>query len=182
MSVKNLFKFIVSVAVCELAGILGTLFTAPAVTSWYAVLSKPALNPPAWVFAPVWTVLYFLMGMALYLVWKNNFQVKRKLLQPGKQAWNQWSEKFWVGKLQTANILAIFGLQLGLNILWSYLFFGRHAVGLAFFELLALWWAIVYTIINFYRVSKPAALFLTPYLVWVSFAVYLNFAFWILNF
>src|SRR3990167_4708830 len=99
----------------------------------------------------------------------------------GKRAWNRYSERLWTGSWQKANVIALFAIQLFLNAFWSVLFFGLKVPGFAFFELLALWFAILYTIINFYRISKPAAYLLIPYLLWVSFAGYLNYAVWMMN-
>lgn len=178
---KNIIALAISIGVSELAGVIGAIFITPSIPTWYAGLAKPALNPAAWVFGPVWMALYALMGISLYLVWQNNFKVKNYLFVPKRKAWNSWSERFWVGDLQKQNIIAVFFLQLTLNALWSYIFFGLRQPGLAFFELLALWWAILYTIINFYRVSKPAAWLLLPYIAWVSFGIYLNYSIWILN-
>lgn len=174
-------KLLISVVICELAGIAGSLFTVPAISGWYATLNKPVFSPPNWIFAPVWTTLYLLMGISLYLVWKNNWQVKNPLLQSGRKTWNLWSERLWTGDLQKVNIISIFALQYVLNILWSYIFFGLHSPVLAFIEILALWWAIVYTVVNFYRVSKSAAYILLPYLIWVSFAAVLNYSLMVLN-
>ncbi|MFA6411044.1 MAG: TspO/MBR family protein [Candidatus Buchananbacteria bacterium] len=147
----NYIKLLASIVICEMAGIVGSFFTVPSIKGWYATLSRPALNPPNWIFGPVWTTLFLLMGIALYLVWS-----KRK-------------------------IPAIFWAQLILNILWSVIFFGWHNLGAAFFELILLWLAILYTIISFYRISKPAAYLLVPYILWVTFAGFLNYSLWILN-
>ncbi|MFA6394226.1 MAG: TspO/MBR family protein [Patescibacteria group bacterium] len=181
MNKDNFFKLAISVIIAETAGILGSIFTVPAIPGWYATLPKPAFNPPAWVFGPVWIALFFLIGVSLYLVWKNGWKIKNPILTKGKKAWNPWSERLWTGDWQKFNLISIFVLQYVLNIFWSYLFFGLRLPGLAFFELLALWFSILYLIINFYRVSKPAAWFLLPYILWVSFAGYLNFSIWQLS-
>ncbi|MEK7630126.1 MAG: TspO/MBR family protein [Patescibacteria group bacterium] len=178
---KIFSKFVISVAVCEFAGVIGAFFATPSISNWYINLAKPAFMPPAWIFSPVWATLYALMGVSLFLVWQNEWRVKNKILLPKKKAWNKWSERFWIGDLQKENIIAIFVIQLILNISWSYLFFGLQLPVLAFFEILALWWAIFYTIVNFYRVSKFAAWFLLPYVFWVSFAIYLNYSIVVLN-
>lgn len=178
MHFKDFLKLLASIVISELAGFVGAIFTVGAIPTWYATLAKPALNPPNWLFGPVWTALYALMGIALFLVWKNDWKVKQTVLVPKRKVWNRWSERFWVGDLQKQNIIAVFAVQWILNVLWSYLFFGLRQPGWAFFELLALWFSVIYVIINFYRVSKPAAWILTPYLVWVSFAAYLNFSIW----
>jgi len=181
MRTNNIFKLIVSIVICELAGVIGSVFTASAISGWYAGLAKPALNPPNWVFGPVWTLLYLLMGISLYLVWKNNWKVENHILEGERKPWNYLSERFWTGSWQKGNVIAIFGIQLILNILWSFIFFGLKNPGLAFFEILALWFAILYTIINFYRVSKASAYLLLPYILWVSFAGYLNYSIWQLS-
>ena len=124
---------------------------------WYAGLIKPALTPPAWVFGPVWTLLYVMMATAAWLVWRMD---------------------------SLANAIVPLGLflgQLALNALWSYLFFGLQRPGLAFLDIVALWLAILATLISFWRSNPSAGLLLLPYLLWVSFATYLNFQFWRLN-
>lgn len=181
MKRNNILKFIVAVVVSESAGVIGAVFTVLAVSSWYAGLAKPALNPPAWVFGPVWTVLYFLMGVSLYLAWKNDWKVKNHILEGKRKAWNHLSERLWTGSWQKENAIGIFGTQLFLNVLWSIMFFYLKSPGLAFFEILALWFAILHTIANFYRISKASAYLLLPYIIWVSFAAYLNCAIWLLN-
>jgi len=180
MNIK-IFKLIIAITLSELAGVLGVLFTAPAVSTWYATLPKPPLTPPSWVFGPVWTSLYFLIGIALFLVWKNQWRIVNPVLQGERKPWNKWSERLWTGDWKTVNIIGIFFLQYALNILWSYVFFGLRAPGAAFFVLVALWFAIVHLIANFYRVSKSAAWLLVPYIVWVTFAGYLNFGIWQLS-
>lgn len=124
---------------------------------WYAQLQPPPLTPPAWVFAPVWTLLYALMGLAAWLVWQR------------------------AGLVAAARPLALFGLQLALNGLWSYFFFGLQRPGLALMDILALWLALLATLIAFRRSVPPAGVLLLPYLLWVTFAVYLNAGFWWLN-
>jgi translocator protein len=150
-------------SILGLAGWLLLSFAAAAVGSlfppgdWYAGLTKPAWNPPSWVFAPVWSALYTTMGVAAWLVWKN------------------------VGARQRSVALAFFLLQLALNALWSPLFFGLHDPGLAFAEIILLWLAVGATAIHFGRVHRVAGLLLIPYLVWITFAAALNFAIWQLN-
>jgi len=154
----RVIQFFVAIAACLLAGLIGSIFTTPAIPTWYAALAKPALTPPAWVFAPVWTVLFILMGIALYIVWSKG-----------------WGQK----KVQVA--MVIFAVQLALNVLWSYLFFGLQAPFFALLEIGLLWVAILMTICAFYRVSIPAAALLVPYLLWVTFAAYLNYGIYALN-
>lgn len=151
---KNYFKLIASIVICLGAGLLGSVFTTPHIATWYAGLNKPKFNPPNWIFAPVWTTLFVLMGISLYLVWNKNPKPKTIL---------------------------IFSGQLALNILWSYLFFYLHRPDLAFFELIALWLAILWTIINFRSISKTASYLLLPYILWVAFAGVLNLSIWLLN-
>jgi len=180
MKFNKVIKLSISIIICEFAGVIGSIFTTPSIGGWFKNLNKPSFNPPNWIFAPVWSLLFLLMGISLYLVWEKNWVVKNKIgLQ--KKAWNRYSEKFWQGSWQKANIILIFSVQLFLNILWSVVFFGKHSPNVAFFVLLMLWFAILSTIINFYRVSKASAYLLLPYILWVSFAGVLNFYLWILN-
>jgi benzodiazapine receptor len=159
MGIPNFLKLIISLAAPLLAGFLGSIFTFKSVSDWYPKLKKPFFNPPNWIFGPVWTLLYLLMGLALYLVWK--------------EADNS-------SKLNSA--LLIFSFQLLLNILWSLIFFGLKIPFIAFGEIILLWLAILQTIINFMTVSKNAGLLLIPYLIWVSFATLLNGAILWLNY
>lgn len=154
----NIPKLIAAIAVSELAGIIGSFFTVAAIPTWYAGLRKASLNPPPWIFAPVWTTLYLLMGIAAYLVWSKG-----------------------LGTEGVKSALIIFAIQLILNTLWSIIFFGLHNPAAALFEIVILWLAILLTIIFFYKVSPLASYLLLPYLAWVSFASYLNFAVWGLN-
>ena len=158
MKIKETIKLLVLIIVCQLAGIIGSFFTMPAIPGWYQGLIKPSLNPPNWLFGPVWTLLYTLMAIALFLVLKNNWQEKRI-----KQA------------------VIIFSAQLLLNTSWSIVFFGLQNLSLAFINIIVLLFFIVWTIIVFYRISKPAGYLLLPYLFWVSFASYLNLSIWLLN-
>lgn len=182
MQLNNFFKLVIAITVSELAGIIGSVFTVPAIKfGWYAGLVKPALNPPGWIFGPVWILLYFLIGVSLYLVWKNNWEIKNQFFHKNKKAWNRWSERLWTGDLYKINAISVFGVQYILNILWSYAFFSLRSPFFSFIEILALWTSIVYVIINFYRISKPAAYLLLPYFIWVSFASYLNYSIWAFN-
>lgn len=158
MRVRDSSKLIATIGASLLAGGIGSFFTTPAIPAWYAGLVKPALNPPAWVFGPVWTILYVLMGVAAFLVWKNG-----------------WDKK----GVRVA--LSVFGVQLLLNTAWSIIFFGLQSPSWALIEISLLWLAIVWTITTFYKISRPAAYLLAPYLLWVSFAAYLNYSIWTLN-
>lgn len=141
----------VAIAVCFASAALGSLFTAPQIPGWYARLVKPAWNPPAWVFGPVWTALFAMMAVAIWIVW----------LDAG------------FGGARIAFIA--FGLQLLLNIAWSALFFGAHSPAAALAEIIVLWLAILGTIVTFASISWLAAALLVPYLLWVTFASYLNY-------
>jgi benzodiazapine receptor len=154
----NWLKFIITVVVSELTGIISSVFTVSAIPTWYAPLAKPTLNPPAWIFGPVWTALYLLMGIAAFLIWR----------------------KGW-GQNDVRMALSIFCAQLILNAFWSIIFFGFHSPGWASAEIAVLWIAIVATIVAFAKISRPAAWLLAPYILWVSFAAYLNYSIWILN-
>lgn len=149
---------ILSIAICEGAGIVGSLFTFSAIPTWYATLMKPSFSPPAWVFGPVWTTLYFLMGISLYRIWMKG--VKKPIVREAL---------FW------------FFVQLGLNAIWSIIFFGQKNIASAFFDIALLWIAIVITIKKFYRIDRQAAYLLVPYLLWVSIASYLNYSLLVLN-
>jgi benzodiazapine receptor len=148
---KSVVKLIISIVICQLAGAVGAIFTSAAIPDWYAGLNKPSFNPPNWLFGPVWTLLYLLMGVAVYLVWgqKNS------------------------GGRNTA--LIFFAIQLGLNVLWSIIFFGLRSPAMALGEILVLALFIVLTIIKFFPISKVSAYLLIPYLLWVGFASILNF-------
>lgn len=157
MKAWGLFRWMASLLVCQLAGALGSLFTAPAIPGWYAGLVKPSFSPPNWVFAPVWTALFLLMGVALAVVWQRKDH-------PEAPAALRW-----------------FAIQWMLNVLWSVAFFGLHSPLLGLVDIVVLWVAIVVTILRFRRISRPAAWLLAPYIAWVSFALILNAAQWWLN-
>ncbi len=156
--INNTFKFIIAVVVSELAGIIGSVATVPAIEGWYAGIVKPAFNPPSWVFGPVWTTLFALMGIAAFLVWKRGLD-----------------------RRDVKIALSIFIAQLVLNTLWSIIFFGLQSPGGAMIEIILLWFAILATIITFAKISKSASWLLLPYIAWVSFAGFLNFTIWRLN-
>jgi len=144
-------QLIISVVVCQLAGVIGGLFTGPAIPTWYASLRKPSFTPPGWVFGPAWVTLYVMMGVAAFLVWR------RGLDDP-----------------QVRIALVIFVVQLLLNASWSVVFFGQRSPMGGLLVIGLLWVAILLTIIAFARVSSVAALLLVPYILWVSFASVLN--------
>ncbi|HET8523719.1 MAG TPA: TspO/MBR family protein [Thermomicrobiales bacterium] len=148
-----------AIGICEGAGGIGAIATSKGVKTWYPTLKKPSFNPPPGVFGPVWTLLYALMGSALYLVWK----ARR-------------------GDRDEADAAArLFAVQLALNVLWSFIFFRFQKPGLALIEIVVLWIAIVKTVRAVFNVSSMAGWFMLPYLLWTSFAVALNFSIWRLN-
>lgn len=154
----DFLKLLISIVICEGVGVLGAFFTTPAIEGWYATLARPALSPPNWVFGPVWTMLFALMGVAAYLVWQQGFKKK-----------------------EVKRALIVFDVQLALNFFWSILFFGLGRPDLAFLDLIILWIAILASIILFSKISKPAAWLLVPYIAWVTFAGYLNLMIWLIN-
>jgi len=181
MKYKEIFKLIISIVVCQMAGFVGAIFTTPKIATWYATINKPSFTPSGFFIGAVWTILFFLMGISLYLAWEKGFKAEVSKKDQKMKYWNKITEKLWTGTWREENAILIFTLQLVLNILWSVIFFGLQSPGLAFFELIMLWWAILYTIANFYRISKPAAYLLIPYIAWVSFAGILNFILWRMN-
>lgn len=181
MKYKKIFKLIISILICQMAGAIGSVFTVPQIEGWYDTLNKPSFTPPGSFIGLVWTILFFLMGISLYLVWEKDWRSEISNRDQKAKYWNKLSEKLWKGEWSKENAILIFTLQLILNILWSVVFFGLQSPGLAFFELLMLWWAILFTIVCFYRISKPAAYLLIPYIAWVSFAGILNFILWRIN-
>ena len=155
---NNAVKLVVSVAVPLAVGGLSGFATARGVADWYPTLVKPSFNPPAWVFGPVWTVLYMMMGVAAFLVWRRGFDVDGVRIA-----------------------LTVFAVQLALNGLWSILFFGMQAPGLALIEIVLLWIAIGVTVVLFWRVAPLPGALLLPYWAWVTFAAVLNASLWWLN-
>ena len=155
---SNTAKLVICIVLTVGLGSLGGIFTASEIQGWYLHLNKPSWNPPNWLFAPVWTTLYLLMGIALYLVWKT----------PADADTKRWA-------------VIVFVVQFVLNFLWSYIFFREHQLGWAFVEIIVMWLAILCTIIGFSRINKIAAWLLVPYISWVSFAAILNYTVWQLN-
>jgi tryptophan-rich sensory protein len=154
---NKIIKLLTAIIICEGVGFLGTIFTIPSIHGWYMTLQKAPFNPPPWVFGPIWTTLYFLMGVSIFLV------LQKKL------------------KKQRTFLLALFSAQLFLNFLWSVIFFGWHLPLPAFVEIIFLWISIALLIIDFWKFSKLAAILLIPYLCWVSIASILNFYVVLLN-
>ncbi len=157
MKRSDILKLAASIFLCQAAGFLGSLFTTPAIPTWYQTLKKPFFTPPNWIFSPVWISLFVLMGIALFLVWRRQEHPRFK------------------------TALIFFFVQLILNILWSIAFFGLKSPLLGLIDIVLLWMAILLTILNFLKVSKVAGWLLLPYLLWVSFATILNYFLWVLN-
>ncbi|MFC1669930.1 TspO/MBR family protein [Spirochaetota bacterium] len=158
MKLKKALQVLASILVVWAVGIVGSIATRSSLNTWYLTINKPVFNPPGWLFGPVWTVLYTMMGIALYLIWKSSKDDKNR---------------------KTALIL--FGIQLLLNGAWSFLFFGLQNPFFAFINIVILWFFIVLSIYYFYKISKTASFLLLPYIAWSSFAAVLNFFLWRMN-
>ena len=157
MKKLNILKLIVSLILPLAIGAFAGIFTMDAIPGWYETLNKPSFNPPNWVFSPVWTTLYLLMGISLFLIWKQSANKGRN------------------------RAILVFMIQLILNFGWSFLFFYYHQIGLALVEIVLLWLSIISMILLFYRIKPLAAYFNIPYLLWVTFATILNAAYYLLN-
>jgi len=155
---RDVLKLIVSLVACQCAGLVGSIFTTPAIPTWYAALEKPPFTPPNWLFAPAWFTLYLLMGIAAFVIWR------RGLSQKGVKS-----------------ALAIFLVQLVLNALWSVVFFGLKSPLAGVIAIVVLWVAVLFVILKFFKLSTPAGVLLLPYILWVTFAAVLNISIWILN-
>ncbi|MGO4817799.1 TspO/MBR family protein [Flavobacterium sp. W22_SRS_FP1] len=156
---NRITKILTVVVTCLVVGYFSGMVTRSAIITWYPTLVKPSFNPPNWVFAPVWSTLYIMIGIAAGLVWdriESNTEVVKKAL-------------------------VVFAIQLALNALWSYLFFGLHNPMLAGIEIVLLWLMILETYTQFYKINKIAGYLFLPYLAWVSFAMVLNASIWWLN-
>ena len=158
MEKNELFRLILSIIICQMAGVIGSIFTAGSVTSWYPTLVKPSFSPPGFYIGLIWIVLFTLMGISLFLIWRET---------PSNPA---------------ARIaLYFFAVQLIVNVLWSVAFFGMRSPISGLVVIAFLWVLILITIIKFWPINRTAALLLIPYIIWVSIAAYLNFSIWMLN-
>ena len=157
-TMNRILLFIICLGLPLLVGFGGSYFTDTGEGTWYTSIQKPSWNPPGWVFGPVWTTLYILMGISLFLVWK----------QPGNSAMKRTA-------------IVVFFIQLALNFAWSFIFFDQHEIGWATVEIAVLWIAILVTIILFSKISRLAACLLVPYLLWVSFASALTYTIYSMN-
>jgi len=157
MTKSQLFKLIVSLTLPLGLGAIVGLFTAKAIPEWYLTLNRPSFNPPNWIFGPVWTTLYILMGISLFLIWKQSARKERNLA------------------------ILIFLLQLALNFCWSFIFFYFNLIGLALIEIIFLWASIIIMLVLFYKIKPITAYINIPYLLWVTFATLLNASYYFLN-
>ncbi len=158
MSISNKYKLPVSIAICLLIGFLSGISTSDSISGWYSTLEKPSFNPPNWIFGPVWTFLYILMGIALGKIWSSDISGKEK-----------------------NKAIFVFGVQLLANGMWSIFFFGMQNPLLAFIDIIILVILIVYTIKLFKPINRMSSWLLYPYLAWVSFATILNLSIILLN-
>jgi len=158
ITAADIAEFGAAILLCEFAGFIGSLYTTPSIPVWYIFLRKPVATPPGDVFGYAWSILYLLMGISLFIVWR-----KRTLEKP------------------LTRESALFTIQLLLNIFWSIMFFTFQSTLGGLLVIAALWFIIFFTINAFYRVSRIAAYLLVPYLIWVTFAMYLNAGIWLLN-
>jgi benzodiazapine receptor len=158
MGARDIVKLVVSIVACQCAGLIGSLATTPNIPTWYAALEKPLFTPPNWLFAPAWITLYLLMAVAAFLIWRKG-----------------------LGEEGVRYALILFLVQLVLNALWSVVFFGLHSPLYGMVVIIALWIAILLTIIKFFQLSVAAGSLLLPYILWVSFAAVLNISIWVLN-
>ena len=158
MRARDIIKLAISIVACQCAGIIGSIFTTPAIPTWYATLQKPPFAPPNWLFAPAWITLYLLMAIAAFLIWRKGLEQK-----------------------EVKSALVIFLAQLVLNALWSVVFFGFQSPLYGVVVIVALWVVILLTILRFFKLSTAAGALLLPYILWVSFAAVLNVSIWVLN-
>ena len=157
MSRPNIIKLIVSLFLPLSVGAVAGMFTSQAVPTWYASLNRPSFSPPNWVFGPVWTCLYILLGISFFLIWKEEASKERDLA------------------------IKVFSIQMLLNFAWSFLFFYFNLIGAALIEIILLWISIALMIYLFNKIKPFAAYLNIPYLLWVSFATILNAGYYFLN-
>lgn len=154
----NPIAFVVNLAIPLGAGVVGSLLTVPSIAKWYHPLAKPSFNPPDALFAPVWTSIFILMGISAYLVWQKRAQIAH-----------------------FPRTVAVYAIQLVLNMMWSFLFFYAHQIGAALFEIVFLLIVIIINARMFYKIDKAAGLLFIPYILWVSFATVLTYSIFRLN-
>lgn len=156
--IMNYKRLAISLSLPQLAGIIGSLFTTPAIPNWYANLNKPSFNPPNWIFGPVWIILYVLMGISVYLIWQEVEKNKK-----------------------SKNAVTLFWMHLIFNASWPIIFFGLKNPALAFINIIIILAFIIILMIKFWKINKYSTYLLAPYLLWVSFAALLNYFIWHLN-
>ncbi len=154
---KTFIKLILSIVICQLVGFVGSLFTGMSVSTWYSALQKPSFTPPDYVFAPVWILLYLLMGIAAFLVWKE------------------------IESKEVKGALLFFSIHLAVNLLWTVIFFGLRSINGGFVVMIILWLMILVLIILFRKISRLSSILIIPYFLWVTFALILNAGIMILN-
>ncbi|MDD3875969.1 MAG: tryptophan-rich sensory protein [Bacteroidales bacterium] len=157
MSKSQIIKLMLSIILPLGIGAIAGMFTSEAVPDWYATLNRPSFNPPNWLFGPVWTTLYLIMGVSLFLIWNQKKSTERKIA------------------------IGVFLLQLTLNFAWSFIFFYFNMIGLALIEIVLLWISIFMMLVLFYKIKPIAAYINIPYLLWVTFATVLNASYYFLN-
>jgi benzodiazapine receptor len=158
VSLSSVIRLVVSVLACLAAGGIGSLFTYKAIPTWYRALKKPRYTPPNWAFGPIWTTLYILMGVSVFLVWNKGLTVYGATVA-----------------------FTLFWIQLVVNVIWSVIFFGMKSKGGGVIIIIVLWLLILATTVIYFGVSAWAGGLLVPYIVWVSVASYLNIGIWLLN-
>jgi translocator protein len=158
MDLNGVIKLVISILASLAAGGIGSLFTFKAIPTWYAGLKTPPYTPPKWAFGPVWTILYILMGISVFLIWRSGLATSGALLT-----------------------FTLFWIQLVFNAMWSIIFFGMKSKGGGVITIIILWLLILATVITSFRVSGWAGVLLIPYTIWVSIASYLNIGVWLLN-
>ncbi len=157
MKKSDIIKLVISILIPLALGAIAGRFTAQAVPEWFASLNRPSFSPPNWIFGPVWTILYILLGISLFLIWK---QIPSKVRN--KALW-------------------IFSVQMFLNFIWSFLFFYFNQIGLALIVIIGLWLSITVMLVSFYKIKPLAAYLNVPYLLWITFASVLNAGYYFLN-
>jgi len=158
---KKLVQLISSIVLCQLAGLLGSIFTIGQIDGWYEFLEKPFFQPPSWLFGPVWIILYTLMGIAFYLLWQRTQKLSKQQ--------------------ESKNIVFLFLVHLVFNAIWTPVFFGLHQIGFAFIILMVIVGSLIYIMQRVWALDRRITYLLIPYLVWVSFATILNLSLLILN-
>jgi tryptophan-rich sensory protein len=156
--VNRFLKYVISIGISLFVGGLGSIFTISSIPVWYATLNKPSFSPPNWLFGPVWTILYILMGISVALVWEKGLKTKK-----------------------VRDAIYLFIIQLIFNAIWTPIFFGARNIFLGLIVIILMWIFILKIILAFGKINKTASYLLYPYITWVSFATILNFSVWILN-